>query len=160
MTRPTIKIVLYSDVYKNQLQDILYKVSSDVFKSNTVDLESFISNHWCIYLATIEGKVVGLTSYVYNTYYGLRPATLGLDYLYVLPEFRKTRVTYRLIQQTGLLSIDNQLPLEHYYASEEAKRIGSKLKGTKLYDTYVYEVSEVERVYSKLISKIPLKEQE
>ena len=153
MKRPVIEIVQYSDVYKNQLQDILYEVSTELFNSRTVDLDAFINGHWVIYLATIEGKIVGVTSYVYNTYYGLRLETIGLDYLYVKPEYRNTRVTYKLIQQAGWLSIYHQLPLEHYYASEAAKRIGNKMKGKKLYDTYVYEVSEVEKRYSKF--KIP-----
>lgn len=153
-----IKIVLYADQYKEQLENILVKFSHELFDAGTVNIGQFLDYHWCVYLAVKGSKVIGLSSYTFNTYFGLRPPTVGNDYLYVLPEYRGSRAMYMLAVQSGVVSVENNLPLEHYYASEETRRVSRKMTGVKAYETYIYDVKEVRRVYTKLISKVKFKE--
>ena len=153
-----MNIVLYSEVYKDQLEKLLKEVSLELFKSVKYDIDSFVRNHWSIYLVIQDEQALGFTSFIYNTYYGFREPSVGQTYLYVTPKYRRTKVPYLLSIQAGKVSIDSNLPLEHYYATEASSRIGKRLKGTQLYTTYIYEVDEVKKVYDKLITKIPIKE--
>ena len=153
-----IKIVMYSEEYKEEFQEMLLKFSQELFGTGTVNIDEFIDYHWCIYLALKDNKVVGMSSYIFNTYFGLRTPTVGNDYLYVLPEHRGGRAMWMLSIQSGVVSVENNLPLEHYYASEDTRRVSRKMVGVKAYETYIYDVEEVRRIFTKLISKVKFKE--
>ena len=77
-----MKIVLYSSEYKYELERLLKCFSSEVFNTGTVDIDSFIGCHWAIYLAISDGKVIGFSSFIINTYFGLRSSTLGNTYVF------------------------------------------------------------------------------
>lgn len=145
-----IDIVLYSDEYADELEKMLKEFSQEIFGYGTANLEQFLAQHWIIYLAKKGDEVIGFSSFIYNTYYGLRPPTVGQTYLYVRPAFRRGRASYLLSKQAGFVSIDSNLPLENYYASEESTRIGNRMQGTKLYEAYLYDVEAVAEVYNKL----------
>lgn len=157
MNNNPIKIVLYDHTFEKELEALLISLSQELFGEGTVSIEDFVNNHWSIYLAVRDSKVIGLSSFVHNTYFGLRPPTIGNSYLYVLPEHRGSRATYLLSLQSGYISDYLQLPLENYYASEESKKISRKLNGTKAYETYIYEVEEVNRVFKNLKSKVNIR---
>ena len=154
MAGSKVYIEAYDSSYKEELNNLLVALSRELFCVGTVNLDEFIDNHWAIYLAIQEGEVIGFSSFLINTYYGLRPATVGNTYLFVKEQYRKTRATYLLSIQSGFVCNYLNLPLENYYASEESTKISRKLNGTKLYDVYVYEVDEVNRVYKNLNNKI------
>lgn len=145
-----IEIILYTDDYAEQLEELLKEFSTEIFGYGTADLDKFVNGHWVIYLAKKGDEVIGFSSFIYNTYYGLRPPTVGQTYLYVRPEHRRGRASYLLSKQAGFISVDSGLPLENYYASEASKRIGNRMEGTLLYEAYLYEPSEVAKAYSKL----------
>lgn len=153
-----VEIKLYSNAYKQELNDLLIKFSQELFGDGTANVDEFIDYHWCVYLAIRDDKVIGMSSYIFNTYFGLRTPTVGNDYLYVLPEHRGSRAMWMLAVQTGKISVENNLPLEHYYASEQTIRVGRKMEGVKAYSTYIYSVEEVKRVFNHLISKVKFKE--
>lgn len=155
-----VSLVLYDDKYKEELEGLLLKFSKEVFGYGTASIDEFVNRQWCIYLALRDDKVIGFASFIYNTYFGLRPPTVGLTYVYVLPEHRNTRAVYLLGIQAGVLSVDNKLPLESYYASEDSFRISRKLQGKKIYDTYIYEVDEVEKTFTRLINKLKIKDRQ
>lgn len=150
MSRSRIYIKEYNDDYKQQLLELLEDMSLELFGYGSVDLEDFVSSHWAIYLAITNNEVIGLSSYLINDYFGLRESVVGNSYLFVKPEYRKTRATYLLSIQSGFIVNQLQLPLEHYYTSEESAKLSRKLNGTKAYTTYIYEVDEVNKVYNRL----------
>ena len=158
MSKVETELVLYSDEYRQDLHYLLLEASKELFGYRTVDLQSFLDYHWAIYLAVVNGKVIGFTSFVLNPYFGLRPMTLGNDYIYILPEYRLSKAMYMLSIQAGKVCVEADLPMEHYYCSEESKKISRKLNGTKLYEAYVYDVSEINRVYKNLTKKIKIKD--
>lgn len=145
-----IQVVLYETKYKDQLEQLLKDMSQELFEAGTANLDQFVNNHWCIYLALEGDEVIGLSSFYYNTYFGLRPPTLGQTYLYVKPAYRRGRASYLLSKQAAFVSIETNLPLENYYATDASRRIGTRMKGTHLFDAHLYEVEEVKKAYNKL----------
>jgi len=67
---------------------------------------------------------------------------------------------YMLTIQAGILSVENKLPLENYYASDSSERLSRKLEGVKQYTTYIYELDEVEKAFSKLTNKLKIKDRQ
>lgn len=144
-------LVKYTEEYKDDLQELLLNVSKELFGQNQADVDEFVEHHWAIYLVKDEDKVVGFTSFVINTYFGLRRHTLGNDYIYVLPSHRNSKAMYLLSIQSGFVCKEANLPLEHYYSSEQSENMSKKLTGVKMYTAYLYEIKEIERVYDKLM---------
>lgn len=153
-----VNLVNYDDKYKEQLNNLLIELSKELFGEGTANLDEFVANHWVIYLALVDGEVVGFASFIYNTYYGLKQPTTGMTYLYVKPNYRNTKVSYLLSIQAGNLSITSNLPLENYYASEASSKIGRKMKGTLMYTAYHYPVEEVNKLYGHLINKVRIEQ--
>lgn len=145
-----MEIILYDNKYQDQLEELLIEFSSEIFGYGTADIDSFVKHHWGIYLAMKGDEVIGFSSFIYNAYYGLRPPTIGQTYLYVRPEHRRGRASYLLSKQAGYISVDSNLPLENYYASDDSKRIGNRMQGTLMYEAYIYEPEEVAKAYNKL----------
>ena len=145
-----MKVILYEEKYKQQLEDLLYKFSNEIFGYNMADINKFLAGHWLIYLAMKGDEVIGFSSFIYNTYYGLRPPTVGQTYLYVKENHRQGRASYLLAKQAAFVSIDTNLPLENYYASDDSRKIGNRMEGIKQFDSWLYPVEEVKKAYSKL----------
>lgn len=143
------EIKLYEDKYKDDLADMLKNMSEELFGLGTVNLEAFIERHWAIYLAVVDGKAVGLSSYVFNDYFGLRLPTMGNSYLYLEPEWRNTRVSYFLGAQFGKVSEKTNLPIETYYASDTSRLLGKRMEGKFLYDVYEYSPEAVKAPYAR-----------
>lgn len=153
-----MKIVLYENKHRKELEELLKLFSKEVFNSGVADVDVFVDGHWAIYLAIHQDEVVGFSSFVINSYFGLREPTLGNSYIYVLPKYRRSKAMYLFSLQAGRISVKQNLPLEHYYSSEDSIKLSSKLKGEELYTTYLYSVEEVSRVFDKLNSKIKIKD--
>jgi hypothetical protein len=149
-----VKIKLYTPDYKEELDQLLKGFSSEVWDEGTADTDMFVNSHWAIYIALIDDVVIGFSSYFINTYFGLRPPTLGNTYIYVKPEHRTSKVMYLFSLQSGKIATELQMPLEHYYSSKESLKLSSKLKGTKMYEAWIYEIDEVEKTFNKLKNKV------
>lgn len=146
-----ITVINYDDKYAADLEEMLLAFSKEIYGAGTVDLNRFVEDHWFIYLAMDGEKVVGFSSYIYNTYFGLRPPTIGNSYLYVRPQYRKGRAAYLLTKQTGYVSIDTGLPLELYYASDESKKIGERtlgITGSVIYTVHEYSLEHTKQSYN------------
>ena len=158
MANDKIRIVTYTTEYKDRLEVLLKELSQELFGTGTIDIKTFVANHWCVYLAVVGEDVVGVASFTYNTYFGMREPTAGLTYLYVTPKYRNTKANYLLNLQSGVLSITNNLPLEHHYASDQSKRMSRKVNGKKVYETWVVEVEDVMTAFNRLKSKVKIKD--
>ena len=158
MANDKIRIVTYTTEYKDRLEVLLKEFSQELFGTGTVNIEDYVSTHWCVYLAVVGEDVVGVASFTYNTYFGMRKPTVGLTYLYVTPKYRNTKANYLLNLQSGVLSITNNLPLEHHYASDQSKRMSRKVNGKKVYETWVVEVEDVMTAFNRLKSKVKIKD--
>jgi len=152
-----VTIVKYESQYRDQLETLVKEMSKALFGTGTANIDDFIQRHWCIYLAIINEKAVGFAGFSYNTYFGFRGHTVGLTYLYVTPEHRNSKAAFLLNLQSGVLSISNNIALEHYYASEHSVRMSRKVKGRKAYETWVYEIDEVMKAFNKLTSKVNIR---
>jgi len=143
------------------LSDMLVKFQEEVFGSDTeIDIDTFIKYHFAIYLAIIDGECIGFTSFVINSYYGLREPTIGNDYIYIVKGHRRSRAMHLFSLQSGKVCIENNLPLEHYIASESSDRLSKRLSGKKIFTAYIYEVEEVERVFNKLKTKVRINDED
>lgn len=153
-----MKLILYDKKYKNDLEELLIDFSIEVYGDGTVDIDSFVDNHFAIYLAIDNEVVVGFTSYFVNEYFGLREPTIANSYLYISPEYRNTKLMYLFAMQSANVCIENEYPLEHYYASDGSLKLSRKLKGKKMYETYIYDLEEVSREYNRLKKIVKIKD--
>lgn len=151
-----IKIIKYTDEYSLQLADLLKELSKELYGAGTVNLKAFVERHWAIYLAVVDDKVVGLSSYSFNDYCGLRLPTMGNTYLYMTPQYRNSKAMYLLGMQFGQVSESTNLPIETYYASDKSRLLGKRMKSTFLYDVYEYAVDDVKVAFDKVKKYIPL----
>jgi hypothetical protein len=146
-----IEIIRYEDKYKEQLEVLLKEMSAELYgTTGTVNIDHFVNNHWAIYLAIEDGAVVGFTSFIVNTYFGLRPPTVGNTYLYVIPKKRNGRAMYHLSVQFCFVAEETNLPIETYVASEASRRALTRIEGRFLYDVYEYQPEDIAQGYSKL----------
>lgn len=152
-----MKIVIYSDEYRGQLDEILRRFSCEIY-DGLHDLDRFIEGHWAIYLAVKNHTVIGFSSFNIIDYYGFKCSILSNDYVYVLPEYRTSKAMYLLSIQAGKICTEHNMPLEHYYASEHAKKLSRKLKGKKMFETYLYPIDEVKLEYDRLRKFVKIKE--
>lgn len=153
----TITIVKYDDTYKEDLNRLLLSFSREVFNEETANIDQFVDYHWCIYLALKDGEVVGFTSFIYNTYYGMRTPTVGNDYAYIVPHHRGSKTMYLFSLQAGKVSLQYDLPLEVYYASDDSRRLGKQIQGDLMYEAIIYPTSEISRKFKALTTKIEIK---
>ena len=144
-----IQVVTYETKYKEQLEVLLKDLSQELFQEGTANIDEFVNNHWVIYLALKGDEVIGLSSFFYNTYYGLRTPTVCNTYLYVKPEYRRGRASYLLSIQAGYVSIDTNLPLETYYASDDSRALSKRMTGTHQYDSWIYQPEDMREAYIK-----------
>ena len=154
-------IRLYEPKYRSDLEFLLKEFAKDIWDNDgkEVDVDCFISSHWCIYIAlTTNDEVIGFSSYNLNHYYGMREATVSNTFIYVTKEHRQSKAMYLFSLQSGRICVSNNLGLEHHYGSNESKKLSSKLNGVKLYETFVYSVDEVSRVFNRLKNKVRIKE--
>jgi hypothetical protein len=124
---------------EHQLGEMLKEMSKELYGAGFCNLRAFVDRHWAIYLALDGDKLVGLSSFIFQDYFGLRLPTIGNSYLYVHPDYRRGRVMYLLAKQMVLVSQDTNLPIEAYYASGMSKKMAEgRIKGKFLYDVYEY----------------------
>jgi hypothetical protein len=155
-------IVLYADEHNEQLYGVLDAMAKELFPDDLtcVDVDKFVSQHSFVYVALDGDKVVGVSGFVVNDYFGLRTKTVGNTYIYVLPKYRGTRAMYLFSLQAGFVSLELNMPLEHYYASKTSKALGKRMFGDiePAYETIVYNVEQVKAVVDRLRSKLNIKD--
>lgn len=156
-----VKLELYNPNHYAALERLLKMFQKDVYKINTkINMQEFIDYHYgYIYMVMNDENIaVGFTSFVYNSYYGLREATLGNDYMYIEKEYRRTRAIHLICIQAGTLCQNNDIPLENYYASDDSSRFIGRMNGNKIFSTYIFPVEEVSRETERLKTKVRIKE--
>lgn len=153
-----MKLKIYEGKHLSELHGLLMALSEEVFGHGGVDLQKFIDSHYAIYLAIIRGEVVGFTSFMVNDYFGLRPSTIGNTYLYVKPEYRRSKALHLMSIQAGLVARDLNMPLEHYVATKESRLLTKRLNGKEIYTSFEYSVDECMRVIDGLKKKVRIKE--
>jgi hypothetical protein len=139
------KIIQYEEKYRLHLAALLQEMSKELFGTGMVNVDKFIKNHWVIYLLLADDKVVGLSSWNINDYFGLRTPTVGNTYLYVTPEHRNSKSSYILTASLFCkVSAETKMPLEVYIASDYSRKVlESRLQGTHSYDVYEYTPEQV-----------------
>ena len=152
-----MKLILYNGEYIDELEKLLILLSDEVFDCGSVDIDKFINCHTHIYLAIIADEVVGFTSFNVNDYFGLRPSTIGNTYLYVKPEYRRSKALHLFSIQAGLIAKDLDMPLEHYVASDASKLLTKRLKGKEIYIAYEYSVEECMLAVNRLTKRLRIK---
>lgn len=155
-----VSLCLYDDRYLDDLKRLLEEFQKEVYGISTeFNIIEFVNgHHGFIYLVmSAEGTPVGFTSFVYNSYYGLREATLGNDYIYIMKAYRRTRAMHLISIQAGVLCQNNNIPLEHYYASDESSRFMGRMKGERIFSTYIFPIEEVSKETERLQTKVRIK---
>ena len=152
-----IKLVAYEEKYHEALEALLTEFSTEVFGVGTSNIDHFVSGHWCIYLALKGEDVIGFTSFIYNNYYGLRTPTVGNDYAYIQPQYRGGKTMYLFTIQAGAVSLEYNLPLETYFATEDGMKLSTLAEGELMYQAYTYDVEAVRSKFDKLTHKFEIK---
>ena len=153
-----ITLVKYEEQYRDDLHSMLIEFSNEVFTDGTANLDYFVDYHWAIYLAIKDGKAIGFTSFIYNTYYGLRTPTVGNDYVYVQPHHRGGKCMFLFSLQAGVMCLENNIPLEAYFATDDGNRLSKAMKGDIMFTAHIYGVDEVSRKFKKLTNKYEIKQ--
>lgn len=156
-----VKLAFFQEKYRYDLEKLLKLFQKDVYKEyREFDLQNFIDRHYnLIYMILNDDcECVGFTSFVYNGYYGLREPTLGNDFMYILKDYRRTKAMHLISIQAGILCQDYNVPLEHYYASDDSSKFIGRMKGNRIYSTYIFPIEEVSRETERLKTKVRIKE--
>lgn len=153
--KKTISIALYKGSKREELENLLNDFAEEVYGKRMSDVDSFVDNHWAIYLAMCNDKVIGFSSYNLCDYYGLREPTVSNDYLFIAKGYRKSKAMHLLTIQMGEIVRDLNIPIEHYYVEESGSVpfIG-RLKGQKLYNAYEFTADEMIKEADRLRDKI------
>ena len=155
-----INIVIYEDKYRLDLERLLKDFSIETWDNDgsNVNVDSFIDGHWAIYLALVNGVVVGLNSYYLNDYFGLRDTVLSNTYIYIMKEYRTSRIMHLFSIQSGKICTEYNMPLEHHYSSLHSSKLSKKLNGHKIYETWIYSVDEVNKTFNRLKDKVRIEQ--
>lgn len=156
-----VKLAFFEEKYRYELLKLLKLFQKDVYNSDTkIDEQQFIDHHQQLIYMVLndEGQAVGFTSFTYNTYFGLRSPTLGNDFIYIMKEYRRTKAMHLISIQAGILCQDYNVPLEHYYASDDSSKFIGRMKGNRMYSTYIFSIEEVSRETRRLKTKVRIKE--
>ena len=164
MTRTKLKLFDKNSISdKLELLSLLRAFRTEVYDSDTeVDVDTFIDSHYAIYLIvedSVMDNCVGFTSFIYNSYFGLREPTVGNSFMYIIPEFRRSNAMHLISLQSGAIVKELNIPLEHCIVdgSGSEKFVG-RLKGKKLYTVYTYDVDIVIKEFERLKTKIKIKD--
>lgn len=157
MREQKVKIKLLENNYKTQLEKLLKMFSLEVFGSEKTDVDKFINNHWAIYLAIVDEKVIGFSSYNINDYYGLRENVLCNTFMYVDKKYRNTKATYMFLMQTCKICEDNSFDVEYSTDNKIVEKIGNKLNKNILHKTILHKNNDVMYFYNKLKKRIKIK---
>lgn len=150
------KLERYNRNYRHDLTCFLNAFSNEVFGESGASVDAFVNLHWAVYMVLKDDVPIGFVSYSYNHYFGMRKPTFGMTYVYITPSYRKSKAMYLISIQTGLISKEYNLPLEHYYTSKESDMLSRKLQGELLTTTYLYSPEEVARVTEQLTKKLKI----
>lgn len=150
------KLEIYNEKYRLDLSCFLNAFSNEVFGKAKSCVDQFVNLHWAVYILLKDDVPIGFVSYSYNHYFGMRDPTFGMTYVYITPSYRKSKAMYLISIQTGLISKEYNLPLEHYYTSEESNKLSRKLEGELLTTTYIYSPEEVAKVTDRLTKKLKI----
>lgn len=156
-----VKLALYEPDHEPYLWRFLSRFQEEVYDSTThFSIKDFVEgHHGYIYMVLNEDDIpVGFTSFCYNSYYGLRQATLGNDFMYIEPEYRRTKAMHLISIQAGVLCQNNNIPLEHYYASDDSSKFIGRMKGDRIFSTYIFPMEEISRETERLKTKVRIKE--
>lgn len=156
-----VRLAFFEEKYRYELQKLLKLFQKDVYKeTREFDLQNFIDKHYGLIYVILndESECIGFTSFVYNGYFGLRGATLGNDFIYIMKDYRLTKAMHLISIQAGVLCQDYNVPLEHYYASDDSCRFIGRMKGNRMYSTYIFPIEEVSKETERLKTKVRIKE--
>lgn len=150
-------------VHRMELLKMLNEFSAEVYgvKPHYINIKHFENAHETgIYILENEdGEIVGFTSFIYNCYYGMREATIGNDFVYVRPEFRRTRAMHIASIQAGEVAKHFGRPMEHYFvAGSGSEKFKSRMEGNLIYNAVEYSLDTVVEELDYLKSKINTKE--
>jgi len=146
---------------RHYLLTALIKFQKEVFgKNKSIELESFITGHYAIYLIVDDkGGYVGFSSFNVNRYFSLREPTVGNTYLFIEKSHRRSKAMHLISIQAGKLCEQLGYPLEHYIVDGSgSEKFVNRLDGKKVYTVYEFELDEVKRETNRLMSKVNIKE--
>lgn len=155
--RKKVELVEYKDEYLPYLYRFLRKFQEEVYGVTTeFDMKSFLAAHknYIFMVLDAYGVPVGFTSFCWNSYYGLREATLGNDYIYIEPEYRRSRAMQLICIQAGTLCQNINVPLENYYASGDSEKFVGRMKGERIFSTYIFPLDEVSKEAERIKTKL------
>ena len=89
---------LFYDYFRERHPDIL--VGSEVM-ARLMIITMLKNNNYIYYVQGTDGEVLGFVTMSINDQYGMVTPHLIIDYMYIKPEFRKSRVTALLFGVTG-----------------------------------------------------------
>lgn len=158
------RLELYNDdIHRDSLSLFLKEFAVEVYGNynHLLELDSFINHHSAvgIYMVYSGTRIIGFTSFIKNTYYGMRNHTIGNDFIFIIKRYRRSKAMHLISIQSGKIAIANKCNLEHYYADGGGSTpfIG-RMKGKLVYNAYEYPLDIIESEVNRLVSKVKIKD--
>lgn len=138
--------------------NLLVDFQDEVFKADTkIDLEALLAYN-DIYVVVDKKEVIAFASFMHNDYFGFRKPTVFCNFFHIRTDKRTSRAGFLLYMQIGKICEHRQLPLECCYATTGSFNLGQRVKGKKVYDTYIYELDDVLEEFSRTKTKVKIKD--
>ena len=161
--KKTVKLKLYEDKYREGLLSLLVAFAKEVYNTcePEIDVDYFVLCHNAgVYMVVNDNdECVGFSSFSVNTYYGMRDAVLSNNYLFIDKEYRRSKAMHLISLQAGVMCLENNVSLEHFYTegSGSMKFIG-RLGGKHTYSAYEYDLLSIAKEVDDLKKTINIKD--
>lgn len=142
---------LFYDYFKERHSDIL--VGSE-FMARLMVLSLLKNNNYIYYVQDDNSNILGFVTMSVNDQFGMVVPHLVIDYMYVKPEFRKSRVTALLFGVTGHVADKlNMDVIGTTFVTSSNIRNAEVVKGIETATTYLYKREDFRNKYKTYIRR-------
>lgn len=142
---------LFYDYFKERHSDIL--VGSKV-TARLMVLSLLNNNNYIYYVQDDNSNILGFVTMSVNDQFGMVIPHLVIDYMYIKPEFRKSRVTALLFGVTG--HVADKLKMDAIgttFVTSSNIRNAEVVKGIETATTYLYKREDFRKKYKTYIRR-------
>ena len=150
-------VSLYSPEHYYEFAGLLKDFQKEVFGASTeIDVDRITASSW-VYLVHDDRDTIGFAVFSHKDYCGLREPVVAVDFLHVDKDYRRSKALHMLTLQIGAVCEDLGLPMECAFATEGSLKFGQRIKGKKVYETFIYEPDIISKEFSRLKKIVKIK---
>lgn len=142
---------LFYDYFRERHPDIL--VGSEVM-ARLMIITMLKNNNYIYYVQGTDGEVLGFVTMSVNDQFGMVSPHLVIDYMYVKPEFRGSRVTALLFGVVGHVADTMEMDcIGTTFVTSSNIRNAEVVKGVETATTYLYRREDFRNKYKTYIRR-------